>query len=83
MIKLAEPHLDVGEQGLYGGQAFRKDEGSMVESCCELLAHREGQPLTAPSARWGFLVHLSITALPAALSGDRSICRAHRDIPVS
>lgn len=46
MIKLVEPHLDVGEQGLYGGQAFRKDEGGMVESCCELLAHRERQPLT-------------------------------------
>lgn len=78
-----EPHLNVGEQGLYGGQAFRKDEGGMVESCCELLAHRERQPFTVLPNWWGFLVSLSITALPAALSGDRSVCRAHRDISMS
>lgn len=43
----AEPHLDVREQGLYGGQAFRKDEGSVVETRWELLPRRVRRPLAA------------------------------------
>lgn len=43
----AEPHLDVREQGLYGGQAFGEDEGSVVETCWELLSRRIRYPLAA------------------------------------
>lgn len=43
----AEPHLDVREQGLYGGQPFREDEGSVVETCWALLSCRVRYPLTA------------------------------------
>lgn len=69
----AEPHLDVREQGLYGGQAFREDEGSVVKTCWELLSCRVRNPLTALPAWWGFLVDLSITALPGCLSGQGGV----------
>lgn len=79
----AEPHLDVREQGLYGGQAFRKDEGSVVETCWELLSCRVRHPLTALPAWWGFLEDLSITALPGCVSGQGAVFwRAERHFDV-
>lgn len=79
----AEAHLDVREQGLYGGQAFRKDEGSVVETCWDLLSRRVRHPLTALPARWGFVVDLSITALPGCVSGQGAVIwRAERHFDV-
>lgn len=76
----AEPHLDVREQGLYRGQAFRKDEGSVVETRWELLSRRVRRPLAALPARRRLLVGcLSVTALPAGVSGRRAaVCWAQR-----
>lgn len=79
----AEPHLDVREQGLYGGQAFRKDEGSVMETCWELLSRRVRHPLAALPAWRGFLVDLSVTALPASVSGHgAAVWRAERHFHV-
>lgn len=77
---LLEPHLDVREQGLYGGQAFREDEGSVVETCWELLSRRVRKPLAALPAWWGFLVHLSVTGIPGRVSSQRAvICRVWKE----
>ena len=81
----AEPHLDVREQGLYGGQAFREDEGSVVETCWELLSRRVRYPLTALPAWWGLLVDLSITALPGCVSGQGAVIwrgERHSDVNI-
>lgn len=69
----AEPHLDVCEQGLYGGQAFREDEGSVVETCWELLSCRVRRPLAVLPAWWGFLVDVSVAALLGCLSRQGAV----------
>ena len=53
-----EPHLDVGEQRLYGGQALGEDEGS-VEARLELLSPGVDRPLAAPQHQ-----PLGLVALP-------------------
>lgn len=55
-----------------------------METCWDLLSRRVRHPLTALPARWGFVVDLSITALPGCVSGQGAVIwRAQRHFDVS